>query len=321
MGTGLLEYLWKPLSMLPPKVSYRIVHSSPGRLQKPLSRILASKCPESLEIRILNNTLTNPIGLAAGLNKNGNLTWLGDALCLGFTVVGSILPYRYRGAETKLLLRPTPLSAVNRLGLPSDGFEKVLENISRYRPRYTRLVANIAGLRRNDYKELAEQLGEEFLFVEVNISCPNTEEHGTFEKPEYAEKILIDLPPNERYLLKIPHTTNRDLLANYVDLVKKYGLQGIVAGNTSKIWIRGFQAGLSGRPIFHGTKKMVVALRELLGEDKIIVASGGVFSADDAIELLENGANLIEVLTVLLRRGPRAVLDIVEGVHRYLAKR
>ncbi len=321
MALGLLEYLWKPLSKLPPKASYRIVHSFPGRLQRPLSRILSSKCPESLEIRIQNNNLANPIGLAAGLNKNGNLTWLGDALCLGFTVVGSILPYSYRGAETKLLLRPTPLSAINRLGLPSDGIEKVLQNIRHYRPRYTQLVANIAGLRINDYIELAGQLGEEFLFIEINISCPNTEEHGTFEQPEHAENILIDLPSSKRYLLKIPHTTDRNLLANYVNLVRKYGLQGIVAGNTSKIWIRGLQAGLSGRPIFHRTKRMVAVLRELLEEDKIIVASGGVFSADDAIELLENGANLIEVLTVLLRRGPRTVLDIVEGVHRYLARK
>ncbi len=321
MSQILLDLSWRLLSKLPAYYSYKIVHGFPHNLQNIMSRVLPGDCPPSLDIPIMGQKIANPVGLAAGLNKDGNLTWLGDALCLGFTVVGSILPYPYRGAERKILMRPTPYSAINRLGLPSKGVEKVLSIIKSYVPKYTKIAYNIAGLKPGDYTILAEKIPADNLFVEINISCPNTEAHSSFEEPEEIGKLLKLLPGDHNYLLKIPNTRDKDLLIKYASLIEEHNLAGVVAGNTSKFFVKGVQSGLSGKPIYHNTLRMTRILREHLKDRHVIVSVGGVMDSNDAVQLLEEGANLIEILTVLLRRGPRETRNIISGVYYYLSKK
>lgn len=320
----LLEAAFRVLKPLGARAGYRLAHGFPPRLQGLAASLLArpDRCPRAT-VRVLGQELPGPVGLAAGLNKDGNLTWLGDALCMGFTVVGSVLPYRYPGARKKILLRLTPESAVNRLGLPSRGVEYVVRALSLYKPRYTVVAGNIAGLRAGDYPLVARRLQGLLPWLEVNVSCPNTDAHGTFEEPGLAEEIARSA--REAFggpvLLKIPHTTDEELLESYAIAARRSGASGVVAGNTSKFWVRGVQAGLSGASIYHGTRKMVRALLDLLPSNMLVAGVGGVTRVERAIELLDMGAGLVEVLTVLLRLGPARAREIAVAGARWALRR
>ncbi|MCE4624588.1 MAG: hypothetical protein F7C35_01815 [Desulfurococcales archaeon] len=323
---ALLDVAWRLLSGLGAWPAYRIVHSFPSALQGLAYRLTRGRCPEPLGLRVKGlraARLANPVGLAAGLNKDGNLTWLGDALCLGFTVVGSVLPYKYGGAGRKVLLRITPEAAINRLGLPSRGVDRVKEAVSKYETRYTTVAWNAAGLRIQDYREVVAKIGGLGAWAEVNISCPNTEEHGTFEKPDVAVRVASTVREVSRIplLLKIPNTDDRDLLHAYADVVRESGMAGIVAGNTSKFYVRGVQAGLSGAPIYYRVRRAVRVLRELLPGEYVVVGVGGVTRPERAVELLEEGADLVEILTALLRLGPGRVREIVWAAWRAVGRR
>ena len=306
---------WGLLHRLPPSIAYRLVHSTPAWLSRLLARASHAPRPRG-DYRFLGLRLPSPIGLAAGLDKDGNLTWTSWALGFGFSVVGSVLPRRHPGAPDKILVRLPDGHLVNRLGLPSQGAPRVAGRLRR-RPPGMPLAVSIAGLAPGDYVEAYRILAPLADWVEVNISCPNTVEHGTFEDPEWARRILgslARLEPRRPLLLKIPRTTDRDQLQAYADVVRETGAAGIVAANTLKTRIRGVQAGLSGPSLYESTKKMVEALRGMLPGDRVVVAVGGVDEPRKAQELLDHGADAVEILTVLLT-SPRRAVEVIH--HAY----
>jgi len=311
----ILDVLWRLLRSLPPGVAYRVVHSTPPWL----ARLVAGferRPPSRWEpVEFAGVRLENPVGLAAGLDKDGNLAWVSYALGFGFTVVGSVLPYPYPGVADKVLARLPDGGLVNRLGLPSKGARVVAGRLSKHRPPLP-VAVNIAGLKPGDYLEAYRILAPLADWVEVNISCPNTVEHSSFEEPEQARRILrglVGLEPRRPILVKIPRTLDDDTLRAYADIVVEAGVDGIVAANTLKTVYKGRQAGLSGPRLYESTLAIVSRLREYLPGGKHIVAVGGVDSPGKVEALLEAGASLVEVLTALLARGPGRVRSIIAG--------
>ncbi len=317
----LIDAIWRMLRTLPPDTAYKIVHSTPRQVSR-LQAEIDGRTSFNAPVTLLGNELENPVGLAAGLDKDGRITWTSWSIGFGYTVVGSILPYPYEGAKNKILLRLPDGALINRLGLPSEGVDRVVSRLRKSRPPIP-LVVNIASLDVEGYRIVYEKACIIADWFEVNISCPNTREHTTFEKPGEAEKILEALRQAEcrkPLLLKIPPTRDEDLLREYAELVLEKRVEGIVASNTAKTTVNGVQAGLSGPPLYNTVRFMVEKLRELLPESKVIVGVGGIDTVEKALEILEY-ANAIELLTTLLYHGPKRVREIIEGVSKTISRR
>jgi len=317
----IIEKLWKLLRDMPAEKAYKIVHSTPAWLSALIS-VIDNRTEYEAPIELLGYKLNNPVGLAAGLDKDGKLAWISWSLGLGFTVVGSVLPEPYEGSNIKILERLPDGALVNRLGLPSEGADNVVDRINRIKPPMP-IALNVASLTREGYVKIVRKVCKVADWIEINISCPNTKEHTTFEQPEEAKRIISMITKtscDKPLLLKIPSTRNDDRLAEYALIVKETGIAGIVAGNTRKIKWKGIEAGLSGTPLYETTLYMAKRLRELLPEDKIIVSVGGIDTSEKALRVLEY-ADAIEVLTVLLYYGPDRVRSIVRGIRKSLLKR
>ncbi len=302
---------------MPPYTAYRIVHSVPHWLARLAARIDGRRRYSAPTV-FQGVPLENPVGLAAGLDKDGDLLWVSWSLGFGFTVVGSVLPRRHQGARVKVLERLPDGGLVNRLGLPSKGAVYAAKRLES-RPEGLGVAVNIAALEPEGYPAVYERVAPLADWVEVNISCPNTREHGTFERPEWARRILhmvTGLDPARPVLVKLPPVEDKDIVLEYVDAVRESGASGVVASNTIKVDWRGEQAGLSGPRLYPIVKQMVRVAREHLPTGYSVVAVGGIDSPDKALELLEEGADLVELLTSLLYHGPGRVWEILEGVAR-----
>ncbi len=305
---NLLNAGWKSLQSLPPLLAWRLLHSLPEIL---LDRIAWAsgrpKPPQGLGLDFLGYRLKHPIGTAAGLDKDASLLWIAWAMGAGFHVVGSVLPHPYRGVEPKILVRLPGGGTVNRLGLPSKGPGPVEERLRIHRPPGMPVAVSIAAFTVDGYGRVYRRLGPLAAWVEVNISCPNVEDHRSFEDPGYLPSICSALRPRSSpILLKIPPTRDEELLKRYLRGAIDCGFQGIVAGNTRRITYRGVNAGLGGPSLFDTTLYMVRRLRSMAPSGFKIVGVGGVDSGRSARLLLEAGADLVEVMSAVIHRGPLA---------------
>lgn len=314
----LIDASWRILRRLPPKFAYKIVHSIPHQLVKMISS--GTRRDEEPLVEFLGVKLSNPVGLAAGLDKDGDLAWLSYRLGFGFTVVGSVLPVRHRGVDEKILERLSGGSLVNRLGLPSKGAEYVVERLKDKPP--IPVAVNIAALEPSGYSTVYSMVEEYADWIEVNVSCPNTVEHGTFEKPEWVERILSSLPPGGKpVLVKLPPVEEADLVREYAEVVASSRAAGAVVSNTLKVKVDGgVQAGLSGEKLYPVMMGMLRRMREYLPDDKVLVAVGGITTPERALKALEY-ADLIEVLTALLYYGPGRVREIIEETVKFIGRR
>jgi dihydroorotate dehydrogenase len=320
---NLLEIGWGILRRLPPLVAWRILHSMPEWL---LDWVAAESGrpppPQGLETSLLGKRLEHPVGIAAGLDKDGRLLRVAWAMGAGFHVVGSVLPRPNPGVKPMVLVRLPDGGTINRLGLPSPGPGPVVERLRARRPPGMPVAVSIAAFTPEGYGEVYRAVSGVADWVEINISCPNVESHRSFEEPEIALEICGHLKPRGiPALLKIPPTQNEERLEAYLDVARECDLQGIVAGNTMRIEYRGVPAGLGGPRLYPTTLKMTRLLREWAPRGFVIVAVGGIDSGEKLLELLDAGADAVEVLSAVIHRGPRAPWIIAFEASRILARR
>ena len=311
---------WRILRSIPPLTAWSLLHHTPAKLVEIMAR-MGGREEVLIPTVFLGYKLEIPLGIAAGFDKDPSLTWLVWSLGFGFHVVGSVLARPNPGIEPKMLVRLPSGATINRLGLPSQGPTPVARKLSRRPPRL-HIAISIAGFSIRDYLITYKILEPYADWFEINISCPNVEEHRSFEEPEIAAKLCKRLRRIARkpLLLKIPPTTSRDTLWAYVDVVNECGIEGIVAANTLRVNIDGMNAGLGGPPLYPITLYMVRSLRELLPSHRVIVASGGVDRVEKALQLLSEGANLVELLSLLVQKGPYTVSKIMHQMAGALRK-
>ena len=313
---------WKFLHGMPPIISWKLLHGIPHAILNAPLRL--GKRPQLPVIKtdFLGYTLNSPIGIAAGIDKDASLArvaWLSGA---GFHVVGSVLPHKFKGVDPKILLRLEEKGTVNRLGLPSPGFTQVLKRIYSIDTPGMPIAVSIAALTFKGFGDVYREVKHMASWIELNISCPNVEAHGTFEDPDFIPNICTYMKPIDKpVLLKIPRTLNTKMIKRYVDASLECGFSGIVAANTLKVRIRGYNAGYGGPLLFKSTIQMIRIIRSYAPEDFKIVASGGIDSGAKALIALNEGASLVEILSALINRGPRALSDIIWGLYRALVKR
>ncbi len=307
-----------------------------------LIKAMYQKEDPRLKQQIWGLQFNNPVGLAAGFDKNGTILRLIEALGFGFSEVGSITANAGTGNPKPRSFRlPEDHSLINRLGLNNDGAKTVvkrLKNIDLNIP----LGINIAKTHNpdisgesalEDYKfsfMLAKEIAD---YITINISCPNTAEGKTFEDPETLNSLLTHLevgndasdPP---VLIKLSVDLDDHHLQELLTVAENYAVSGYVATNTSSKrdnlstdgkTIRTIgRGGLSGKSIQHQSTRIIEQISEFTKGEKTVIGVGGVFTAQDAIEKLKAGADLIQIYTGMVYEGPAIAKKINSGIVQYL---
>jgi len=304
-------------------------------------RFLCQVRDRKLERRLGNLVFRNPIGLAAGFDKDGRIVPAAEDLGFGFVEIGTVTPKPQPGNPRPRLWRfPQERALVNALGFPSDGAIAVAQRLERRRtslsiPIGINLGKNADTPLDRAHEDLCTSLdilhpfGDFFV---VNVSSPNTPGLRELQRSEALTRIADSLQEklamlsSKPLLVKIaPDITEQDLEA-IVEVIRSHRLAGLVVANTTtnRTLAPGAafldRGGLSGKPLFPRTHELVKQARTLLGAEAILVASGGVSTGADAAQLLAAGADLIEVYTAFVYRGPRCAALICRELLAHLSK-
>ena len=336
---NLYRRLIRPLLFrLDPETAHRLTLAMLGALPA----WLAPEDPPELAVNVWDQVFSNPVGLAAGVDKDARAIAGWQALGFGFAEVGTVTPRPQPGNPRPRLWRLSGDRAlINRMGFPSAGMEAVARSLERVRPRTAgiRLGVNVGPNRDTpvervpeDYQRLIARLGPMADFVVVNLSSPNTPGLRDWQGPERirtlgaaltdAQAGLARRPP---VLVKLAPDLEDALLADLCAAILDSGFGGMVAVNTT-VSRAGLAAGsypeggLSGPPLRARARETVAHLYRLSGGKLAIIGVGGVASAEDAYALIRAGASLVELYTALVYDGPAAVRMIKSGLKELLRR-
>jgi len=284
----------------------------------------------------------NRIGLAAGLDKNGRCIDGLAAMGFGFIEVGTVTPKAQPGNPKPRIFRlPQARALINRLGFNNDGLDAFLANVKRAR---FRSQGGILGL--NIGKNAAtpiENAVDDYLigldgvyphadYVTVNISSPNTKNLRALQSDEALDALLLAVQERKARLaarhgrqvpvfVKIAPDLDEGQVAVIAATLKKNGIDGVIATNTTiareavKHLPHGDEAGgLSGRPVFEASNRVIRQLRAELGSAYPIIGVGGVMSGADACAKREAGADLVQVYTGFIYGGPPLITEAARAL-------
>lgn len=289
----------------------------------------------------------NPVGLAAGFDKNARLVPFWQKIGFGFVEVGSVTAQSAKGNKRPRAFRlPEDRAIINRMGLNNQGAEKISRRIAKLTDkRSVPLGINIAKTHDNailgdaaieDFRYSFQRVAPLADYVALNISCPNTADGKTFEDPESLDALLkvifaerTALQSNVPVLVKLapplsPQVVFDSMVEEAVDLALKHGVQGFIATNTAPdraylttseaIVERIGRGGLSGAPLEERSTQLVRYLYNKVKGQVPIIGVGGISSAETAYRKLRAGASLVELYTGLVYEGPGVIKRIKEGL-------
>ncbi|MBF8267414.1 MAG: Dihydroorotate dehydrogenase (quinone) [Dehalococcoidia bacterium] len=324
---GIYTSLVRPvLFTLPPERAQRLAEVA--LRQGPFWRALRPAFQlndERLHADIGGIHLPNPIGLAAGYDKDCRLVDSLSCLGFGYIVAGTVVLHPREGNPRPRLARnPREGSLVNSLGFPSHGLETACRSLKQRGNSRVPLVLSISGLDLEEFRQCYQALQPLAAGIELNISSPNTEGIRMFQEPQRLEELLAALSPlKERPLfLKLPpyfDEAQRGRVMEMVDLCLHYSVEGVTAVNTWPVEdtrLATGHGGLSGRPLFPHMLRIVQDVRRHAGEGLVINACGGIASGEGALNALRAGANTVQLLTGLIYQGP----GLMRGINRYLLR-
>ena len=289
----------------------------------------------SLEREVFGLKFRNPVGLAAGFDKNALLYDEFAGYGFGFVEVGTVTPRPQPGNPKKRLFRLKQDEAIiNRMGFNNDGVDQIA---ARLRKRRTDVIigGNIGKNKvtpnenaTEDYLICFEKLFEVVDYFVVNVSSPNTPNLRALQDKEPLTRLLTALqvrnsgkPRSKPILLKIAPDLSDEQLLDIIDIVRDTGIAGVIATNTT-ISRDGLTSeskdetgGLSGKPLRERSTEVIRFLAEKSGKSFPIIGVGGIHSALDAKEKLEAGADLVQLYTGFIYEGPALVREI----NKYLA--
>ena len=300
-----------------------------------LSRLLAPPAVHK-PVQHMGLYFDNPLGLAAGLDKNGDYIDALAALGFGFIELGTVTPRPQPGNPKPRLFRlPEAGALINRMGFNNKGVEHLVARVRRARYRGV-LGVNIG----KNFDTPNDRAIDDYLFclrktfslasyIVVNISSPNTKGLRDLQHDQELEKLvraLVQARQDEAeklgrsvpLLVKIAPDLDAGALYSMVDIFLRHGIDGVIATNTTlsrdgvaHLPAGGEQGGLSGEPLRERAVSVLRLLRERAGSELTIIAAGGISSAADASERLAAGADLLQIYTGLIYKGPHLIADIL----------
>ncbi len=292
-----------------------------------------------LERQVFGLTFPNPVGLAAGFDKDGKYYKAMSALGFGFIEIGTVTPVGQDGNPQPRLFRlPKDGALINRMGFNNEGVEAMLGRLKKGRPKNLIVGGNIGKNKVTpnkeairDYSICFETLFPYVDYFAVNISSPNTPGLRELQEKEPLTALLSHLqnlnnqkPVPKPILLKIAPDLTNEQLDDILAIVQDTKLDGIIATNTtierSGLKTSGLEikkignGGLSGQPVRERSTEVIRYLHKKSGGKVAIIGVGGIASAADAIEKLDAGAVLVQVFSGMVYEGPGLVKRVNEGL-------
>src|ERR1017187_2183471 len=269
----------------------------------------------------------NPVGLAAGYDKNALGLEFWPALGLGFVEIGSVTARAQDGTERPRLFRQVGERAlVNRMGFNNDGAEAISARIPAP-PHRIPIGINVGKNRDVDlaragesYAETKRALRDRADFFVVNVSSPNTPGLRKLQDKELLDGLLGQIREEQPVLLKIAPDLTFDQIDDVMGLAQKHGLAGIVATNTTVEHPTPPEGGLSGAPLRARATECIRHIHRQTNGRMPVIGVGGIFTAEDAYEKIRAGASLVEIWTGMVYEGPAIVRNINCGLLRLLAR-
>lgn len=304
-----------------------------------LQKYFTVESPE-LQRSVAGIKFKNPVGLAAGFDKNAEIVDGIEALGFGFMEIGTITPLPQSGNDKPRVFRLIKDKAlINRMGFNNIGCKESLKNLKSSKKRNIIIGGNIGKNKitpldkaLSDYLICIDQLWPYVDYFTLNISSPNTPELRKLQNKDHlydllkfiAEKIK-ELPKAIPVFVKIAPDLDTQDIDDIIEIVNTFEIAGIIATNTTisrdnlrsdleKVKIAG-EGGLSGQPLKEKSIEVIKHLRSGLKKEKAIMAVGGIFSNEDAFEKLNAGADLIQVYTGFIYEGPAIARRINKAIN------
>ena len=306
-----------------------------------LDSLLADR-PRPLPTKAFGLVFPNPVGLAAGLDKNGAHIDALLALGFGFIEVGTVTPRPQPGnAKPRMFRLPQHRAIINRLGFNNDGVDALVRNVGRARRKHGLLGINIGrnkdtpnDLAVSDYLHCLERVYPLADYITVNISSPNTAGLRELQEEQALRRLVgILREAQERFgaqhgkrvpmLVKVAPDLSDDDIDAAGRVLGDLGVDGVIATNTtvSRIAVQDNRharetGGLSGAPLMDKSTAVLRMLRTRLPESIPLIGVGGVLSGADAAKKMAAGASLVQCYTGLIYRGPNLIGECVEAMRR-----
>ncbi len=294
---------------------------------------------EGRSVELMGLRFPNPVGLAAGLDKDGACMSGLAALGFGALEVGTVTPKAQPGNPMPRLFRVLEAEGIiNRMGFNNAGVDTLLARVAA--SSYRGILGINIGKNKDtpveaaleDYQACLRKVYAVADYVTINISSPNTPGLRSLQSGDSLETLLAGLALERKNLLnstqrrvpiavKIAPDLDQEGLEQMADSLKRHGFDAVIATNTTlsragvEHCVNGNESGgLSGRPVYARSTAIVEALAKQVNGRLPIIACGGIFSRDDAQRKLDAGASMVQVYSGLIYRGPRLIKELVEGL-------
>jgi dihydroorotate dehydrogenase len=310
-----------------------------GLLAKPVA-----SCP----VEVMGIRFPNPVGLAAGLDKNGDYIDGLARLGFGSIEIGTITPRPQDGNPKPRLFRiPAAQGIINRMGFNNAGVDKLLENVRAAEfPRKGGVLGINIGKNATtpiekaaeDYLICLEKVYNDASYVAVNISSPNTKNLRELQKDDALDDLLAQLKAKQEQLaenygkyvpmaLKIAPDLDDAQIAAIADALRRHRMDGVIATNTtlSREGVEGLPnaaetGGLSGAPVFRKSTDVLKKLSTALAGEVPIIGVGGILRGEDAAEKVRAGASLVQFYSGFIYRGPDLVSEVAATLAQVMRK-
>ena len=336
----MLEKLYKKifpiLNFVPPELAHNLAIKFFSKYKKTIE-----KDDQILNSNVCNLQFSNPIGLAAGFDKNGEAYNGLLSLGFGFVEIGTVTLNPQIGNKKPRIFRLKEDKAIiNRLGFNNVGAEKVLKNIKKNEVNSKRLLGINLGKNLDsiepieDYLKLIKIFDKKASYITLNISSPNTPDLRELEKKNNLEKFVKKVSLVKRknsikspIFLKIDPDLNTKELGDIADIILSSSIDGIIISNTSINRSNnlintnaGEVGGISGLPLKTKSNKLLKDFYILTNGKIPLIGVGGISNAKDAYERILNGASLVQLYTALVYHGPSIVNNIKKELVYFLKK-
>lgn len=291
-----------------------------------------------LERKLFGLTFKNPVGLAAGFDKNAVLYNELANFGFGFIEIGTVTPKGQAGNPKKRLFRlKADQGIINRMGFNNEGLEAAIKQLKKNKGKLI-----IGGNIGKNTQTKPEDYTEDYLacfnalhpyvdYFVLNVSCPNVGSHAKLNDKEYlleligaVQKANKTFTTQKPILLKIAPDLNKGQLDEIVALIAETNLDGVIASNTStdRTGLKASEAeleqigngGLSGQPIKEKSTQVIKYLADKSNKAFPIIGVGGIHSAEDALEKIEAGADLVQIYTGFIYEGPKLIKEINKAI-------
>ncbi|MEK9957950.1 MAG: quinone-dependent dihydroorotate dehydrogenase [Flavobacteriaceae bacterium] len=311
----------------------RLLHYIPGF--GALVRAIYKQQAPQLERKLFGLTFPNPVGLAAGFDKDAKLFGPLSNFGFGFIEIGTLTPKPQPGNPKKRLFRlPLDQALINRMGFNNQGVDAA---VKRMKKKHQVLIGGNIGKNKitpnvdaiDDYRYCFEALFDHVDYFVVNVSSPNTPNLRALQDKAPLTELLQTLQADNRQkaqpkplLLKIAPDLTDEQLLDIIDIVAQTQIDGVIATNTTiardnlKDPNQAETGGLSGRPLKDRSTEVIRFLATQSNKAFPIIGVGGIHRAEDALEKLEAGADLIQLYTGFIYQGPALIKAINQALLR-----